>query len=85
MMMHFWKYIVTRRRIVFFLLVHGRPFVRIPYVRDVWPGGDDVSSANTFSTMGYYGVLKQLLPRFCKPQGSLILLDHRRGVTWNFA
>ena len=46
---------------------------------------DDVSSANTFGIMGYYGVLKQLLPRLRKLQGSLILLEHRRGATWNFA
>jgi hypothetical protein len=47
---------------------------------------DDVSSADTFRTMGYYrGVLQQLLPRLRKPQGSLILLEHRRGATWNFA
>ena len=46
---------------------------------------DDVSSANTFGTMGYYGGVKQLLPQLRKPQGSLLLLEHRRGATWNFA
>jgi hypothetical protein len=59
--------------------------VRILFVGDVFGHAGRRIVSEHLCTMGYYGGVKQLLPQLRKPQGSLLLLEHRQGATWNSA
>jgi hypothetical protein len=86
-MMNLWQYFVPVSGSFAFLLAHGRPcFLRILFVGDVFgQAGRRIVSEDLRHHGLLWVVLKQLLPRLRKGQGSLILLEHRQGATWNSA